>query len=449
MRRLILTWFLLLTGLTTIVAQTMNLTQCIVYALEHNLSYTNKNIEATISNEQYLQARRDFLPFISAGSSGVKSYGRSIDPTTNTFITQDFLALNFNLDLQLELFRGFSRLNAIRFQKLQYQISNEELKQKEMEIAFMVMNSYYDALYFRNLEEIMQEQVRLTALNVEKTRKMIDLGLKAESDILEITAQEASELHQLILAQNQYEMAMLTLKNLMYFPADTQLYIESELMPASGDALINPDSVYRIAFQHMPGVRIAEFRTEASKKNLAMTRAGMIPRLTTGSGIYTNFADSRMAQVFPNDPDNNELNTVPFADQWEQNMSQSLYLSLQVPIFSKWSQMSQVKNARLEQQMAINARHEEQLKLYQLINEDIQQLQSLRNERNLLKAKKDAIQEAYTIAEKKLDKGLISIIELYMAKNQLSQAEADWMRIRLQLRVKETTIRFYLGEKIY
>ena len=233
MRRLILTWFLLLTGLTTIVAQTMNLTQCIVYALEHNLSYSNKNIEATISNEQYLQARRDFLPFICAGSSGVKSYGRSIDPTTNTFITQDFLALNFNLDVQLELFRGFSRLNAIRFQKLQYQISYEELKQKEMEIAFMVMNSYYDALYFRNLEEIMQEQVRLTVLNVEKTRKMIDLGLKAESDILEITAQEASELHQLILAQNQYEMAMLTLKNLMYFPADTQLYIESELMPAS------------------------------------------------------------------------------------------------------------------------------------------------------------------------------------------------------------------------
>ena len=180
-----------------------------------------------------------------------------------------------------------------------------------------------------------------------------------------------------------------------------------------------------------------------------MTRAGMIPRLTTGSGIYTNFADSRMAQVFPNDPDNNELNTVPFADQWKQNMSQSLYLSLQVPVFSKWSQMSQVKNARLEQQMAINAQHEEQLKLYQLINEDIQQLQSLRNERNLLKAKKDAMQEAYTIAEKKLDKGLISIIELYMAKNQLSQAEADWMRIRLQLRVKETTIRFYLGEKIY
>jgi len=53
------------------------------------------------------------------------------------------------------------------------------------------------------------------------------------------------------------------------------------------------------------------------------------------------------------------------------------------------------------------------------------------------------------VSEKKLEQGLISVLEFYTAKNQLAQAEADWMRTILQLKVKERTIRFYMGEEYY
>ena len=143
------------------------------------------------------------------------------------------------------------------------------------------------------------------------------------------------------------------------------------------------------------------------------------------------------------------MRTVPFNDQWSQNMAKSVYLSLQIPIFNKWNGMSQVKQARLNRIMAENRQKEEQQNLFQLINEDIQQLKSLYNERNLLGAKKDALQEAFVIAEKKLEQGLINVIEFYTAKNQLAQAEADWMRTLLQIKVKEKTVDFYLGKEIY
>lgn len=449
MKRLIFTLLFLsiLTAIST--AQEMTLNECIRYALENNLAYANKNIESAIANEQYVQTKRDFLPTLNAGGSANKRYGRSIDPTTNTFVNQDFFSMNFYLDSQLDLFRGFTRLNASKFQKIHYLMSRENIKQQEMEIAFAVMNKYYDVLYFSRLKDIVQEQVELTALNLMNTEKLIELGLKAESDLLEMKAQEATELHNLVLAENQHDMALLALKNLMNFPVNEDLSLQTEEIPTATDALFAPDLVYAAALGHMPGVQHANLDVEVAQKQFNIARGELSPRLSLGASVYTNYADSRKEHIDLNHPDNSALRTIPFRDQWSQNMAQSVYLSLQIPIFNRWNGMSRVKRARLERVMAQNRQQEEQQKLYQLINEDIQQLKSLQNERNLLLAKKEALQEAFVISEKKLEQGLINVIEFYTAKNQLAQAEADWMRTLLQLKVKEQTIRFYMGEKIY
>jgi len=442
--------FLFLSAISAVtVAQEMDLSQCIRYALENNLAYANKNIGADIADEQYRQTKRDFLPSLYAGSSANKRYGRSIDPTTNTFITQDFFSMNFYLDSQLDLFRGFTRVNSAKFQKLQYLINREEVKQQEMEIAFEVMNKYYDVLYFNKLQTIVHEQVELTALNLQKTQKMITLGLQAESDLLEMKAQESSELHNLTLVQNQYEQALLNLKNLMHYPLDENLEIETGVFSVSADSFFSPDEVYLVALGHMPSVQRANLNAEASLKQFNLARGSLLPRLSLGAGLYSNYADSRKEPVDPNNPDNSAMVTVPFQDQFSQNMAQSVFLSLQIPIFNTWQGMSKVKRTRLEHTMALNTQQDEKQNLYRLISEDIQQVNALQKERDLLQAKKELLREAFAVSEKKLEQGLISVLEFYTAKNQLAQAEADWMRTILQLKVKERTIRFYMGEEYY
>ena len=99
--------------------------------------------------------------------------------------------------------------------------------------------------------------------------------------------------------------------------------------------------------------------------------------------------------------------------------------------------------------MALNTQQDEKQNLYRLISEDIQQVNALQKERDLLQAKRELLREAFAVSEKKLEQGLISVLEFYTAKNQLAQAEADWMRTILQLKVKERTIRFYMGEEYY
>ena len=308
------------------------------------------------------------------------------------------------------------------------------------------MNRYYDVLYFNRLQEIVQNQVELTAINLQKTEGLIELGLKAESDLLEMKAQQAGEQHNLLVARNQYDQALLALKNLMNFPPDEELSVSNEDLDVSADLIPIPELIYNTALQHMPSIKQADFNADAAQKQLSIARGELLPRLSLGAGIYTNYADSRREYLNPGNPENSATRTVPFKNQWEQNMAQSIYLSLQIPIFNKWNGMTQVKRAHLQRTIAFNRQLEEKQKLYQLVHEDVQQLQSLRKERDMLNAKKDALQEAYAVADKKLQQGLISIIEFYTAKNQLAQAEADLMRTLLQLKIKDTTIRYYMGE---
>ncbi|MFA6770952.1 MAG: TolC family protein [Bacteroidales bacterium] len=430
-------------------AQNMSLNQCISYALENNLSYENQKIESNIHKEMFNQSKRDFLPNINAGSTGNQQYGRSIDPTTNTFVNQSFFSMNFYLDAQIDIFKGFTQINRAKYQKLNYLIAVEEIKQKEIEIAFAVMDRYYDVLYFNNLTEIVEEQVRLTLLNLNKTEKLIELGLKAESDLLEMKAQEAAEQHNLIVAENQRDLALLALIKLMNYPATDNLHLENELALTSTYTLLDANSIYEIALTHIPSVQRANLDLESSQKNIAIAIGNLVPRLALGTGVYTNFADSRKELIEPNNPANQLMQTIPFKDQWSQNMAKSIYLGIQIPIFNRWSVQSKVKQAKMERQLATNRQKEEQQNLYQLINEDIQQIKSLTKQRDQLLAKKSAFEQAYTISEKKLQQGLISVIEFYTAKNQLAQSKADWMRTLLQLKIKEKTVQFYLGQKIY
>lgn len=449
MKRIFLLGCFFIMTLVPGMAQTMDLSQCIRYALDNNLAFANKIIETEISNEQYRQALRNLLPVVGTGTTAYKQFGRSIDPTTNTFVNEDFFSTNFNLDSKIELFKGFSRINTIKFSKLQYLISNEKARQNEINLAFTIMNRYYDVIYFKGLIDIVKEQVNLSELNTTKTLKQIELGLQAESDLLEMKAQLASEMHQLVQAVNQYEMSLLSLKHLMNFPKNNELEINTSNIQLPNVLNVVADTVYNAALLTMPSARIADMDVAASQKSLSLARAELFPRLVAGGGINTNFADSRMERLFPNDPTNTAMRIIPFEEQWRQNMSQSLYVSLQIPLFERWDRMSQVKKAKLERQMAMNHQQEEQQALYQQIVEDMQRLESFTKEFEQLNAKAEALAAAFSIAEKKLEKGLINVIEFYTAKNQLAQAEADKMRTLLQLQLTGNTIRFYMGEKIY
>ena len=186
----------------------------------------------------------------------------------------------------------------------------------------------------------------------EELASLRDQRTRQELTANEMKAQQAGDQHNLLVARNQYDQALLALKNLMNFPPDEELSVSNEDLDVSADLIPIPELIYNTALQHMPSIKQADFNADAAQKQLSIARGELLPRLSLGAGIYTNYADSRREYLNPGNPENSATRTVPFKNQWEQNMAQSIYLSLQIPIFNKWNGMTQVKRAHLQRTIA-------------------------------------------------------------------------------------------------
>jgi outer membrane protein TolC len=56
---------------------------------------------------------------------------------------------------------------------------------------------------------------------------------------------------------------------------------------------------------------------------------------------------------------------------------------------------------------------------------------------------------AYTIAQKRYEKGLLNAIDLFQAKNLYAEAQNENLQVRLRLQVNEKTLSFYEGAVIF
>ena len=86
----------LLLGCTAANAQgPWTLQQCIDYALEHNLQVKQSDLNMQSSKTQVDQSFAGFFPSLNGNASHNYYYGRSIDPYTNAFTTQQVQYFNF------------------------------------------------------------------------------------------------------------------------------------------------------------------------------------------------------------------------------------------------------------------------------------------------------------------------------------------------------------------
>src|SRR5436190_9641101 len=99
------------------------LQQCIDYALSHNISVKQSELNTESSKESYQQSIAAFFPSLNGNAGQSYYYGRSIDPTTNQFTTNEVRSNNFSLSSSISIFEGFQLQNSLKQSRLNYKAS--------------------------------------------------------------------------------------------------------------------------------------------------------------------------------------------------------------------------------------------------------------------------------------------------------------------------------------
>ena len=439
---LVITGFIVLHAGSIRAQERWSLDECISYALEHNLEIESKSLVNESQEARYMQSKRNRLPRMEAGSVYRINYGKSVDPNTNVVINNNFASNTYSMQGSLVLFEGFVRNNQIAYSRFKHLAGLEEEKALKTDIAFEVMNSYYNVLYYKGLLDIALEQKEISLLNLNKVRSESAIGISARTDVLEIEARLAEEELQVIRTQNNIRSSLLELKRVMNFPPARELHLQEPaglefIMPGEQ---VQPDSVFRLALEHLPSVKARQRQLTSVEKLLSVTRGYMYPSLSLFGGYYTGYYETNTDAAGQ---------TVSFRNQLSNNTSQSVGLSLSIPLFNRLNTHSEVKLGKLaiEQEKVELTRFTNQL--YYEIEAYCQELSATSAE--YLQAQKQTASNllAFEVAQKKKEQGLFNIIDLYTSKSLLSNAQSELLRTRLQYLIKRKTIDFYMGKPVF
>ena len=439
----IITIALLLTCVNLKAQDRWSLDDCISYALQHNLQLNDYNYNQASNKETYRQSIRNVLPNINGYSDYNIRFGRSVDPNDNSIVNTDFFSNNYSINSTIDLFRGFQKINEIKAARFMYKATKEETLQQKYLLAFRVMRSFYDIQFYEGLLVISNEQQVVSQRNFDLVKKQIDLGLKAGADLYEAESLLLTDKLNVTQSANNLAAAKLRLIQEMNLAdvtdiiIDTQLPIKNEV---TQNAEIRTDSVYNEARDFIPIIKAQMLREKAAKKQIAVAQGSLYPSLSLFGGVGTGYYETTR--------DDSGL-TIPFRDQFRDNTFQFIGVALNIPISNGWSGRSRVKQQKIAYLRAKNNLNIQEQELKQTIQQLVQEYTALQTEFEQSTQKMESQNLAFTIAQKRYEKGLISALELFTAKNLFASSQNENLQVRLRAEVNKSTLDFYRGLPIF
>ena len=421
---------------------TMDLKACMRYAVEHS---TKMRIQQADNRDAQID-RRDailaaFTPEISGGTYAYANFGRSIDPETNTYIRTTSFHNGYSLSGGIALFNGFQAVNNLKITKTAQQMGLTKEQQLEDQICLATMEAYCNVLYYTELEKALQAQVATAEKSVQLATRQEQLGQKSHADVVQMQSDLAERQYQLTTCRNNLNNAMITLKDVMFWPIETPLKIDGlDVGLSHGGSRIDQmeeiNEFVNRAKNLMPEVTLAEGTMKNARLALKTARWQLLPTLSLYGGWSSSFFTY---------PGMEDYVPTPYFDQLKNNGGEYIQVSLSIPIFDRLSKHSNIAKRKNAYDRA-QADYEQTLQTVEAeVRRAIADRDGSADALCQAATRAELQEEAYQLNGKRFEQGLISSIEYQTASNNYLNALAEHLNAQLQYFIKNSVVNYYGG----
>ncbi len=193
MRTKFLAVLVFIVGLSTN-AQTKKWTlqECVSYAIENNIQIKQSELDTDIATENIRSAKGNFLPTVNASASQNYNFGSFISQS-GVRISRDSRGNNFGLNAGVNVFNGFQNTNIKKQADLGFESSKLQLEILKDNISVAIANNYLRILFNKETLRIAQEQLKITQKQLDQINELVNSGVRAKADLLDVDAQMASD----------------------------------------------------------------------------------------------------------------------------------------------------------------------------------------------------------------------------------------------------------------
>ena len=462
--------FLFLSVLPGMRAQEVwTLERCITHALEHNIQIASSGVNKQLSDAELSFAQHSRYPNLNLNANVGWNFGRTIDPTRNEFITETFFNNGISLGSNFTIYNGNRINNTINQARINQKAAGEDLEQVKRDVMLNVASAYLSALFevenVKNAEiQLQQTRDQLTQIN-----RLIEVGNRPENDRLDFESQIALNEQSLVTSRNNYNLAILRLKQLLLIGPDVAFRIVNpgNIQVDTDPDLITFDELFQKALSNQPSVTAAKQRLESAFLGEKIAASAFYPSIGGRISMNTNYSNRgiRLAgyetrfieqnvtvngtpvtigteQQIPLIEDN------PYFGQLNDNISYGAGLGVSIPIYNN----NQVRNAVQRSKLNIS-------------NAELNYIQTMENlkitvgqahaDAKAAKARMDAAQKnlkaqqnLYENAQKRFNAGTQNSFELLRIKSLVETAEINAVTSKYEYLFRLKVLDFYLGKPL-
>lgn len=451
-----------------------SLESCIRYAEENNIDLRQSSINERLAALQLKQSRLDQLPNVSFSLDYGRSFGRSIDPTTNQFINGNYDFAGVSGNASFLLFGWFQKRHTINRNKLSLEAARADYSQLEDDIALNIATVYLKILLAKAQISIAEHQLHFTEKQKSQTQSFVEAGRLPALELAQMEAQLATDSAAYFTATAEHQNALLEMKAIMNLDIAAPFELA---LPATGAISYtevmahSPAEIFEIARATFSSIESQELKIAAARKGVQARRAALWPQLGMGAQLGSNYASSlkeitdlRIVGASPTgdfvqvngqpipvmQPDVDFSSaTTPLFTQLNNNFRQTLAISLTIPILNGWTARTAVDQAKAD---LAGQRLEAERLLLQL-KQDVYNAYynaqvAIRKYSATAKAA-EAAEKALDFAEKRYELGLMNGVELLTTQNTHFQAKTEEASARYDLIFKLKVIDYYLGKDLH
>lgn len=466
----ILSLFLFCTLLGNAQNNVWDLKRAIDYAIEKNIQVKLNDLQVDNAENNLTQSWANIGPQINGSANHAYNIGRRIDPYTNTFANSSVRSNNFNLSGQLNLFSGLTTLYTIQQNRaavLAATFDNEKLRN---DVSVNVATAFLQVLFAQEQLRNAKNQLDVTTQQVSRNQLLFDAGTLARGALLDLQAQQANEELNVITAQNTYDLALLSLVQLLNLPAEETkgFTVVGPVVDAKIDVLSDsvPSDIYQEALGNRPEIKAADFRIKTNRYALSVARGSYYPSISFFGSVGTGYSQlqsevlgytnstvpvgvTQSGEVVYTQLQTPITQQTPFGRQLDNNFNRSFGFSMNIPIFNGLQARNNVWRAKLNVETAKLNFEQAELTLRKSIEQAYYDARAAYKKYMASQKSLESAKLAFQFSTDRFDAGMLNSVDYSTAKTRVTLAESNLLQAKYDYLFKSKLLNFYRGKTLY
>lgn len=404
------------------------LQECVDYAALNNPDITYRQLADKQASVTLREAYGAYQPTISASTAhnyGNQPYGDPEHRYTGSYgVSANWTLWNASRDDQIDL------------AKEQKTSATASVKEQMNAVTEKVIKAYTQILYDDESVKINEEMLRLTESQTNLAKEKFNAGQTAIADYAQMESELSNRRYSVVAARNAARSDRLNLCELMFLPLDWNLQVDS--VAIDEERILAPlptwENVFENAAKTRPEIHIASLNVEQAQTQTKVAKANYMPSVQMGANVGTS---------------NMEKSDTRFGEQLKDNWSNSVGVSVNVPILSGYSTKAKVAKAKIALEEAKTNAAVAEKTLRQTVQTYWLAADNARQSYTAAKEKARSARISYELVAEQYEAGLKTPTDLLSAHAALIEARQQLLQAKYQAYLNINLLRFYAGESVF